>query len=167
MKTSEDFLITDEGFEVGEIQDETEEEYKQKKLSPFDFVNAINWTKEDLFKADSFSGIREYHSENEYARFIINKALSYFPDTILFSNLANMNLQNVPNYSHFDFLRFGLTKKKRFSKWYKPVDKPDLDFVIEYYQVNKEKGEDILKLLSREQLEEMKKETEKGGKSRN
>ena len=162
---NDSYLLGDEEIGVGSSKiNEIIEEVKTKKLSPFDFVNAINFTKQDLFKADSFSGIREYHSESEYARFIINKSLSYFPDTILFANLANTCLTNVPNYSHFDFLRFGITKKKRFSKWAKPIENDDLNLIMQYYQVNREKAEDVLKLLTKDQLDEIKKEIDKGGK---
>jgi histone deacetylase complex regulatory component SIN3 len=41
-----------------------------------DFLKAINITKENLLEEDSLT-------EKEYVPFVVNRTLSYFPDTVL------------------------------------------------------------------------------------
>ena len=52
-------------------------------MSPFDYLNAINTTKKDIMVDDV--------AEKAYASFMVNRGLSYFPDTILFANEMNVN----------------------------------------------------------------------------
>jgi hypothetical protein len=59
--------------------------------SPFDYVNSITTTKSNMMR-DSENDVL---SEKSYEPWIVNKALSYFPDTILHSNLMNQ-------YHHLD-----------------------------------------------------------------
>ena len=54
-------------------------------MSPFDFVNQINHGKKNLMDATP-------ELEREYKQFIINRALSFNHDTVLYSN--EMNVQN-------------------------------------------------------------------------
>ena len=44
-------------------------------MKPFDFINAITTTKEDLFK--------DPIANKDYNAFLVNRGLSYFQDTIL------------------------------------------------------------------------------------
>jgi hypothetical protein len=53
-------------------------------MTPFDFINAINFTKKDLFSEDPMA-------KKDYAPFIINRGLGYFPDTVLYANEMNRN----------------------------------------------------------------------------
>ena len=52
-------------------------------MSPFDFVNSINYSKKNLMVDEQ--------SEEEYIPFLTNRALSYFPDTILYAQEMNIN----------------------------------------------------------------------------
>ncbi len=79
-------------------------------MSPFDFLNSINDTKKDLFE--------DPQAEKDYNAFLVNRGLSYFPDTILFANEMNIK-RDTPKQWQFDFLRLAIPKKKRFSKWHK------------------------------------------------
>lgn len=133
------------------------------KLSPFDFVNAINYTKTDLFDPDSNTGIRETHSDSEYVKFIINKSLSYFADTIMYANLANLHLNNVPNHCHFDFYRLSIPRKKRFSKWGKKVVSEDALLLSSYYNCSIEKAEQYTKALTKEQIDKIRQTMDHGG----
>ena len=51
-------------------------------LSPFDFVTSISFSKQNLITESEWPDA----TEKEYLPFMVNKALSYFQDTILFSN---------------------------------------------------------------------------------
>ncbi len=72
-----------------------------------DWLNSINFTKEDLMKDDETS-------IKEYAPYIINKCLSGQIDTILFANEMNMN-HHLDKRMQYSFYLNSLRKKKRFS----------------------------------------------------
>ena len=78
-------------------------------MSPFDFINAINFTKENLLQDPQ--AIKEYNKHS----YLINQGLSYFPDTILFANEVN-RYYSMPSEWKFSYLINSIAKKKRFSK---------------------------------------------------
>jgi len=126
-------------------------------MSPFDFVNAINFTKQNLFE--------DPQAEKDYVPFIVNRALSYFPDTVLYANEMNRN-HMVPKQWQFDFLSTVVSKRKRFSKWAKKAQSPeDLAAVQEYYKYSAEKALEVMSILSPQQLLQIKQQMDKGGKS--
>lgn len=125
-------------------------------MNPFDYLNAINQTKEDVMVDDI--------AESKYNPFLVNRGLSYFVDTILYAN--EMNLHNhIDKRMQFDFLQSSIRKKKRFSKWAKAEKVTDLEVVKEYYGYSNEKAKAILPLLNNEQLDTLKLKLNKGGKS--
>jgi len=129
-------------------------------MKPFDFVNSASYSKEDL--------IRESYNpelaEKTYAPFLTNKAFSYHVDTIMYANEMNMR-SALENQLAFDYYLNSIRPQKRFAKWIKKDTSDNLEVVKEYYQYNYEKAEHALSLLSQEQLIELKKRLEKGGKS--
>jgi hypothetical protein len=126
-------------------------------MNIFDFINAINSTKEDLFKNDP-------QANKEYKPYMINRGLSYFHDTVVQANTMNQH-HSIPNEWQFAFLLNSVTKKKRFSKWHKAEDATEsLKLVQEYYGYSSEKAKDALSVLSVEQLNEIKQKLNKGGK---
>ena len=137
---------------------------KPTKLSPFDFVNAINYSKEDMFAVDD-AGERTSHSDSTYPKFLINRAMSYFADTIMFANVANTTLSNVPNNSHFDFYRLGVAKKKRFAKWAKPISDETIDVLCQYYQINIPKAIEVAQILTESQIETIRQKMNHGGRT--
>lgn len=126
-------------------------------MTPFDFINAINFNKTDLFE--------DPQAEKDYVPFIVNRGLSYFPDTVFYANEMNL-VPFIPKRQQFDFLRHSITKKKRFSKWAKKDPSPDdLALVQDVYKYSKERALEALSLLSQEQLEFIKQSMHRGGKS--
>ena len=91
--------------------------------------------------------------------------MSYFPDTVLYANEVNMH-GDMPKQWQFDFLRHAIPKKKRFSKWTKkdPVTE-DITAVQEYYKYSLAKAMDVISLLSDRELQIIKQNLNKGGKS--
>jgi hypothetical protein len=65
-------------------------------MSPFDFLNSINDTKKDLFD--------DPQAEKDYNSYLINRGLSYFPDTVLYANEMNRNFDIAKRWQ-FDFLK--------------------------------------------------------------
>jgi len=113
-----------------------------------DFLNSINYTKDDVFEQDP-----EYASKS-YLPFIVNRCLSYFPDTILHANEMNKN-SHLDNKMQYDYYRLSLRKRKRFSKWLKEEQSNDLEAVKKYYNYSNRQAKDALRILTSEQLEEI------------
>ena len=124
-------------------------------LSPFDYTNAINFTKEDIMVDDI--------AEKQYAPYMVNRSLSYFPDTVAMANEMN-RYHHLDNRLQFDFLINITRKRKRFSKWAKAHIESDIDAVKEYYGYSNEKARTALTLLSPEQIKIIKTKVSKGGR---
>ena len=126
-------------------------------MSFFDFLNAINDTKKDLLREDPLT-------EKEYVSFMINRGLSYFPDTIMYANEMNASA-HIPKQWQFDFYRLGITKRKRFSKWHKQ-DKieEDVKLVMREYDYSHQKALQIIDLLSASQLKQLREKYTSGGR---
>lgn len=127
-------------------------------MNPFDFVNSINFNKKDLMTGTENDEL----SEKSYVPFVINRALSYFPDTILYANEVN-TYPSLDSKLQYHYLINSIRPQKRFSKWAKKQDSGDLEAVKQYYGYNNEKALHALSLLSSSQIEIIKKQLEKGG----
>ena len=124
-------------------------------MNPFEYANSINYTKKNIMVDDI--------AEKAYNPFMINRQLSYFPDTVLAANEMNRH-HHVDNRLQFDFFINIIRKRKRFSKWFKPEQISDLETVKEYYGYSNEKARQVLTLLSTEQMNELKNKVAKGGR---
>ena len=125
-------------------------------MSPFDFINAINQTKQDLFTDPLAS--------KDYSAYLVNRGLSYFHDTILYANEMNQR-SDIPPAWQFSFFLNTITKKKRFSKWHKKdAETKSLLLVKEYFGYSSEKAKEALSVLSEEQLNMIEEKLYKGGK---
>jgi len=124
-------------------------------MSPFDYLNAINYTKKDVMVDDI--------TEKQYLPFMINRGLSYFQDTVLMANEMNQNA-HLDSRLQFDFLINIVRKRKRFSKWNKPEVATDLDAIKEYYGYSNQKARMVHNLLTDNQITELRKKVFKGGR---
>ena len=124
-------------------------------MNPFEYCNAINYTKKDIMIDDV--------AEKAYAPYMVNRQLSYFNDTVLAANEMNLK-HHIDNRLQFDFFINIIRKRKRFSKWFKPEQISDLDVVKKYYGYSNEKARQVLTLLSTEQINELKNKVAKGGR---
>lgn len=125
-------------------------------MSPFDYLNSINDSKVNL--------ITDVASEKQYNAFIVNRSLSYFPDTILLANEMNSK-HHLGQKLQFDFLINTVRKKKRFSKWIKPHESEDLMIVKEYYGYSNEKARVVLTMMSKDQILQLKQRLSTGGQN--
>lgn len=130
------------------------EEPKEKALSPFDFVNAINFSKAEL--------LADPDNEKFYNPYLTNRALSYSLDTVILANEMNIRW-SLPKKMQFDFLVSMVKPRKRFNKWLKSEKVENIDLVKQYYQCNTRKALDILRLLTHEQIEVIKSRSSVGG----
>ena len=112
----------------------------------FDYVNAISYSKKDLFNDDD--GVL---AQRDYIPFIVNRALSYHCDAILYANEMNQ-CPHVEKHLQFAFLLNTIRKARRFSKWAKRDDSDDVNIVSEYYQCSLQKAKQVIDVLKPEQL---------------
>ena len=124
-------------------------------MNPFEYSNAINYTKKDIMVDDI--------TEKSYSSYMINRQLSYFPDTILAANEMNRN-HHLDNRLQFDFFINIVRKRKRFSKWIKPETFGDVEVVKAYYGYSNQKARQALSLLTKDQIDLLKKKVYKGGR---
>ena len=123
-------------------------------MSPFDYLKAINESKEDVMLTSQ--------DEKKYSAFIVNRGLSFFMDTIFQVNEVNRN-HHLDSRLQFDYLLNSIRQKKRYSKWLKPEKLNDLDIVKEYYGFGNEKAKNALLVLSEDQLAYIKDKLNQGG----
>ena len=120
-----------------------------------DYLTSINQSKKSL--------IIDEESEKAYPPFIVNKCLSGFLDTVLYANEMNIN-SHIDKKLQYDFLLNSINPRKRFSPWEKKSSIDYLDAVKEYYGYNTDKALQALRILNKDQLEEIKRLVNKGGK---
>ena len=126
------------------------------KINPFEFLNSINSTKKNLMDVD-------IDTEKSYNSFLVNRSLSYFPDTIFMSNEMN-RLHHLDNKMQYDFLINIVRKKKRFSKWDKPDERAGLECVKEYFGYSESKAKQAIVLLTESQIKTIKNKVSRGGR---
>ena len=122
-------------------------------MNPFDYVNSINGGK-DIMVDDV--------SEQKYVPFIINRAMSYFNDTILTANKANM-MSHMDNKLQYHYLINSTKPRKRFSKWAKKSEDSDVELVMNTYNYSSGKAVVALSLLTKQPLVSLKNNNNKGG----
>jgi hypothetical protein len=120
-----------------------------------EYLTSINQTKKSV--------IVDEQSEKAYPPYIVNKCLSAFHDTVLFANEMNM-YAHLDKKMQYDFFINSINPRKRFSPWAKKTKVEYLDAIKEYYGYNDDKALQALRILSKDQLEHIKKLVDKGGK---
>lgn len=123
-------------------------------ISPFDFINSINHTKENL--------IVDEWSEKQYNPYVVNKGMSYSHDTVIPANEMNSR-PHLDKAMQYEFLLGIVRKKKRFNKWLKPVKRESIDIIKEYYGYNTRKAEQVLDLFDDSTMLKLKQKVIKGG----
>jgi len=127
------------------------------KLS--EYLNAINYTKKNLFDTEDES------VEKEYTPFVVNRCLSYFIDTVLYVNEVNQR-GHMPKRMQFDYLHGSIRKNKRYSKWLRRESEENLDLVKRMYGYSDSKARAIMDILSESDFEWMREKVNEGGESR-
>ena len=123
--------------------------------NPFDYANQILQGKKNL--------IIDEVTEKDYMPFLINRSLSYHYDCVLFANEMNQRhyldkkLQN-------DFLLNTVRSRKRpFAKWAKSEKSEDIECIKQVFGLSDSKAHEALRLLNKEQIQQLKKQAYTGG----
>jgi len=109
-------------------------------LNPFELINSISNTKKDILE-----------NEKDYNAFMVNRGLSYFPDTVIYANEMN-KFHHLDSRLQYHFLINTIRKRNRFSKWNKSIESKNINAIKKYYNYSNEKARDVLPLLSNENL---------------
>lgn len=128
-------------------------------MNPFDFVKDIQRGKKDIIRNSE----SQEKAEALYNPFLTNRALSFYPDSILYANEMNRR-KELDNLLQFDYLINSIRSMKREHSWIKkPDEDADIEMISEYYRVNVNRAREYLKILSPHQLNDIKRRTSKGG----
>lgn len=130
------------------------EPYKTPSISPFDFINAINHTKDQLITDD--------WSERQYNPYVVNKGLSYGPDTAIQANEMNSR-PHLDKKLQFLFLLNTIRPRKRYNKWIKAETIEAIEVIKEYYGYSTEKARQVLPLLDETKISYLREKIKKGG----
>ena len=124
-------------------------------MSPFDYVNSILQNKKQL--------IVDELTEKDYQPFLVNRSLSYHKDCIMYANEMNRR-HFLDKKLQFDFLLNTVRSQKRpFAKWAKTEKNDDLECIKQVYGFSDTKAREALRLLSNEQIQQLKEQTDIGG----
>ena len=120
-----------------------------------DFLTSINSSKENLVE-------KEPLCEKEYIPFVVNKCLSYFPDTIFYANQINIR-PGLDKKMQYDYLRLSVSKRKRFSKWFKEEKNDNIKLIQEYYGYSYRRAKEVLDCLTDDNIRTIKDSLKTGG----
>jgi hypothetical protein len=125
-------------------------------MSPFDFVDIILNKKKNVeleFK--------------DYAPYLINRSLSYHLDCVGYANLMNM-YPGIDKDMQYHYLLNSIRQMKRkFQPWQKSKKEENIECVKEYFGYSDNKAKEALRILTDEQIAEIKIKTDKGGVKNN
>jgi len=101
--------------------------------------------------------------EKDYPAYIVNKALSFHKDCVLFANEMNKvpNIDGLLQYHYY--LNTIRAYRRPFQKWQKRETIENLEAIKEYFNYSNEKAKDVLMVLSDGQIDDIKRKLNKGG----
>ena len=120
-------------------------------MSPFALISSISNTKINILE-----------NEKDYNAFMVNRGLSYFPDTVIYANEMN-RFHHLDSRLQYQFLINTIRKRNRFSKWNKSIESENINAIKQYYGYSNEKARDVLPLLSNEILKTIRGRIQHGG----
>ena len=120
----------------------------------WDWVKSINSSKINLLETEE--------DIKEYTPFVVNRALSYHWDTVLFANEMNC-APSIPSESQYLFYLNTIKKGNRFSRWVKKESTENIEIIKRYYHYNDSKAYEVVDLFSKEQIDYIKNKLETCG----
>ena len=124
-------------------------------MSPFDYVNAILQNKKKL--------IVDELTEKSYAPFLVNRSLSYHKDCLFYANEMNRYHSMDKKLQNDFLLNIVRSQKRPFAKWVKAEKSEDLECIKQIFGFSESKAREAVRLLSKEQIQKLKEQTDIGG----
>lgn len=126
--------------------------------NPFDYINDVSHGKKDIIR----NSANPEQAAKEYNPWITNKTLSYFADSIMYANEMNKHF-HLTNLQQYDYFLNSINKTKRFTKQGKTVVSQDVKDISQYFGYSLKKAEEVLSILTAEQIQTIKQKLETGG----
>jgi hypothetical protein len=126
------------------------------KIDPFkEIVPSILQTKKSPF--------RDELDYKDYTPFVVNRALSYHMDCVLYVNEMNKYPSTDKDMQYSYFLNTIRSMKRKFQPWQKSETDKNIECVKTYFGYSNEKAREALRILNDDQIAEIRTITEKGG----
>lgn len=126
-------------------------------MSPFDYVNLILYKKQPEEALDF----------KDYAPFIVNRSLSYHLDCVPYIQEVNTHPFIDKDMQYQYLLNSIRPMKRKFVPWQKAGIDENIQSVKEYFGYSNQKAREALKILTKDQIAEIKRKTDKGGVKNN
>ncbi len=122
-----------------------------------EIIPSILQTKKNVL-VDEYD-IKEYKKQ----AYMVNRALSYHMDCVLYANEMNINSSIDSDMQYQYLLNTVRSMKRKFQPWQKSEADKDIECVKQYFGFSNEKAKEALRILNDEQIAEIKIKTAKGG----
>ena len=99
----------------------------------------------------------------DYVPFVVNRALSYHMDCILYVNEMNLRPDIEKDLQYQYLINIIRPMKRKFQPWQKSSVEKDMECVKTYFGYSNEKAKEALRILNDEQIAEIRRKTDKGG----
>lgn len=113
-----------------------------------EYLKSVGETKENIMGSDS----------SEYVPFLINRSMSYFPDTLWYTVAINRHGGMIPKEIQYMYYLESLPKRKRFSRWAKKKEDKMVKPIMEMYLCSEKKAWEYINLLTEDQKSDIMKE---------
>ena len=120
-----------------------------------EIIPSILQTKKNVFENEE-----DY---KDYVPFVVNRSLSFHQDCILYVNELNMHSQLDKDLQYSFYLNTIRPMKRKFQPWQKAEVLKDIECVKQYFGYSNEKAKQALRILTDEQIAEIKAKTNTGG----
>ena len=121
-----------------------------------EIVPSILQTKKSVFQTE--------HDYKDYKPFMVNRALSFHKDCVLYANEMNRYPQIEKELQYSYLLNTIRSMKRKFQPWQTASTDKNIECVKEYFGYSNQKAKDALRILNDEQIAEIKRKTDKGGR---
>lgn len=137
-------------FLCNDVVEEVEEKIVVKKISIFDFLNAMTWEKKNLDFNDD--GVK-----SEYDQYMINRWISMEDELFFVAEMLN-TMKKLTDEQHFDLLKSVLPKAKFFPfgcymKKGKDLTEKETRYIAHYFEIGLKDAEDYIRQMSRDEID--------------
>jgi hypothetical protein len=109
------------------------------------------------------SVFQDEYDYKDYKPFVVNRALSYHMDCVLYVNEMNIHTGIDSDMQYSYLLNTIRPMKRKFQPWQKSEVDKDIECVKQYFGYSNERAKEALRILNDEQLAEIRIKTAKGG----
>jgi hypothetical protein len=100
----------------------------------------------------------------DYTPFVVNRALSYHMDCVLYANEMNLHPELEKDLQYSYLLNTIRPMKRKFQPWQKSEVDKNIESVKTYFGYSNQKAKEALRILNDDQIAEIKRRTDKGGR---